>query len=150
MSNYHHQSYCRVEPHSDAAKRVSDTYNLHRTAGDALGIEAVGKWFACRLDEGTSDGVLYDSKSDCIRHQHHNEQMYMFSKIVPSTMTYCDAEVMLRVSRRAYDKGLRLVDPDHANGGKELIKRNTTEDMLALARGFATNLILPSGFRKGR
>ena len=54
--------------HDDAAKRIYDTYHLHRTA-DQFG--ALGKWFAAALNDGTTDGQIYDSRKDAILHQHH-------------------------------------------------------------------------------
>ena len=41
--------------HEDAARRVADTYMLHRLAGGRLG--SVGKVFAVALHDGSSDGV---------------------------------------------------------------------------------------------
>jgi len=126
--------------HTDAAKRLSDTYNLHRIA---LGLNAVGKWFAASLAEGRTDDVLYDSKLDCVIHQHHNERWYTFIKIVPASMRPCEAEVMLTTARRLYDKGMRMTDPDHKHGGPDLIQRLTVEDALAQMRGVVTNLKMP-------
>lgn len=136
-----HISMCQSKllGHSDAARRLADTFNLHRVA-DPHG--SVGKWFAVRLHDGTGDGVLYDSKVECVRHQHHNEQYYAFVKIVPLTMNVCDAEIYLSVARRAYDAGLRMTDPHDKHGGRELIKRSSIEDQLSLARGFVTNVTL--------
>ncbi len=137
-----HSDWCPTKAlaHSDAAKRLSDTFNLHRVAAQ---YDSINKWFAVRLHDGTSDGVLYDSKSDCIRHQGHNEQFYAFIKIIPCMMTPCEAEVLLNVHRRAYDAGFRLTDPDHPKGGRQLIQRVTVEDQLALAKGQVRNVILP-------
>lgn len=136
---------CLIHPkgHSDAAKKLSDTYNLHRIAIDTFGIANLGRWFACALADGETDGVLYDSKIDAVRHQGHNEDFYVYVKISPSTMTQCDAEIYLGVWRRAYDAGLRLTERDSSNGGRELIKRNSREDQYALVRGIAQNLIIP-------
>ncbi len=135
-----HEHWCKKGVHSDAAKRLSDTYNLHRIV---LGLDAVGKWFAVSLSEGKGDDVLYDSKRDCVRHQKHMEQYYTFIKIVPSGMKICEAEVMLTTARRLYDKGMRMTDPDHKAGGMDLIKRVAVEDQLAMLRGVAQNLRMP-------
>lgn len=137
-----HQSWCRQKAlgHSDAAKRLADTYNLHRMA---LDLDAVGKWFAVSLAEGRSDNVLYDSKVDCVRHQHHNESLYAFIKIAPPTMDACEAEVMLRTNRSLYDNGMRMADPDHKHGGPDVIKRLTVEDQLAQSLGINTGLVMP-------
>lgn len=128
---------CRsmLSGHSDAAKRVSDTYNLH-TSVDRYG--AIGKWFAVSLQEGISDGTLYDSKSDCVRHQHHNENYYAYISIKPRSMSVCDAEIFLNVQRRLYKVGLRMADPNDRHGGRELIKRASVEDMRSLVRSVET------------
>lgn len=130
-------------PHSDAAKRLRDTYSLHQIASDTAGRDAVGKWFASALEDGSSDGTLYDSKKECIRHQKHNEQRYTYIRIVPHTMNVCEAEVMLATARRLYASGLRMIDPDDRHGGKELIRRLTIEDQLAQMRGAVQNLRMP-------
>jgi len=137
-----HTPWCKMNNgrHSDAAKRLNDTYNLHRLA---LGDDAIGKWFAAALSDGDGDGVLYDHKIDCVRHQRHNETYYTYIKIVPPSMKICEAEVMLVTARRLYDKGMRMADPDHKHGGPDLITRLTAEDQLAQMRGRVTNLIMP-------
>lgn len=139
---YQHTAWCpsKMFGHTDAAKRVADTYNLHRIG---RGINAVKKWFAVSLSEGRSDDVLYDSKRDAVRHQRHMEQYYAFICIAPCDMKACEAEVILSTNRRLYDKGMRYADPDHHAGGPEVIKRLTVEDQLAAMRGRATNLLMP-------
>lgn len=135
-----HNRHCPIENrtglnlHSDAAKRVTDVYNLHRVA-DPYG--CIGFWIACALADGSSDGVLYETKQDAIRHQHHNENYYTFIQIVPSTMTECEAEVMLKVARMAYDKGWRITD---GLSRHDLIKRLGWEDQSALSNGIVTNV----------
>jgi hypothetical protein len=137
-----HEPWCQMKTmgHSDAAQRLYDTYNLHRMA---IGDNAIGKWFAVAMADGRSDNVLYDTKRECVRHQHHNEQYYAFVKIVPPSMRLCEAEVMLTTARKLFDGGLRMVDPDDKHGGKDVIKRLSVEDQLAQMRGHNTNLQMP-------
>jgi hypothetical protein len=137
-----HEQWCRKKTtdHSDAAKRLCDTYNLHRIA---IGDDAIGKWFAAALSDGDSDQVLYNSKVECVRHQRHNEQYYTYIKIIPPSMKVCEAEVMLTTARQLYDNGMRMTDPDHKHGGLDLITRLTAEDQLAQMRGVVTNLKMP-------
>ncbi len=137
-----HEPWCRMKlvNHTDPAKRLCDQYNLHKIGA---GINSVGKWIAVRLIDGSSDGVLYDSKRDAVRHQHHNEQLYTFVKIIPPSMNVCEAEVFMATARNLYDAGLRLTDPDDKHGGREVIKRSTVEDHLAQGRGVLQNLIMP-------
>lgn len=110
---------------TDAGKRVADEYALHRLA-DEYG--HIGKWFAVRLTDGTSDHVLYESKQSAVQHQHHNEDFYAFIQVGPWGMSARDADAFLAVQRRMYDAGLRMADPDSISGGKEVIKRATQED----------------------
>lgn len=125
-----HDRMCPVAGlgHSDAAKRVYDEYHLHRTA-DLYG--AVGKWIACALNDGTSDHVLYPSKSAAILHQHHNEMYYTYIQITQANMTVCSAEAMLSIARRLYDKGMRITDPQDAR--REPIRRVSSEDQTLFA-----------------
>ena len=118
----------KASEHTDAAKRVADTYALHRLA---VPLECVGHWFAVALNDGTSDGVLYPTKQECIRHQKHNEQWYAFVRMMPGTMTVCDAEIFLATHRKMYDAGLRMQDPDDRNGGRDIIPRVNQEDQFS-------------------
>lgn len=104
--------------HSDPAKRCADNVNMHF---QALGWAAVGKWCAIALQDGSSDHTLYDTRKAAVLHQHHNEQWFVFVKIIPEIMGYCEAETYLQFHRKAYDNGFRLTDPEAKNGGKELI-----------------------------
>jgi hypothetical protein len=120
-------------PHSDAAKRVRDTYNLHRAAGyegAAFGLDStLNKIFAVALADGTSDGVLYDTRHDAIRHQHHNEKWYAYLRVERYVMNACQAESVLKFHREAYDKGLVFVDREDARlSSMEIIPRMTRED----------------------
>lgn len=144
-----HQAQCdraRRTPfgdHSDAAKRISDTYRLHRTA---QGMTAIGRYFAAALADATTDNVLYDSKRDAVRHQHHNEQRYIFLAIGPFDLSPCEAEELLHLQRMFYDRGIRWTDPDHARGGREVVQRSTVEDQRSLAASIASGgRIRPSG-----
>lgn len=133
MSEHVHVPRCpgAAFGHSDAARRVADEYNMHRIANP---YGSIRKWCAFRLEDGTSDHVLYDSKSDCIRHQHNDESRMMFVCIAPATMSACDAEILLAMHRRMYENGVRLVDPDDRRGGRDVIRRAAREDMKAQLR----------------
>ena len=135
-----HTQWCRVAVHSDAAKKIYETYNMHRLfAGD----NGIRKWFASSLADGSSDNVLYDYKAECVRHQKHNEHDYTFIQVVPTSMNECEAEVVLLSARTLSKRGFRLADPDHKHGGREVIKRLTVEDQLAQIAGRNTNLVMP-------
>lgn len=94
--------------YSDAARHCADAVNLHVMVDH---VNAIGKWVAVRLADGESDGVLYDTKADAVRHQLH-ETMCAYVCIPPGGMPVADAEVYLRTMRQLYDAGYRLADPD--------------------------------------
>lgn len=104
--------------HDDAAKKCADNVNLHY---QSIGWDAVGKWCAVALNDGSSDHVLYDTRKEAVLHQHHNEQWFVFVKIIPEVMGYCEAQTFLDFHRKAYDAGFRLVDPEHPHGGRVMI-----------------------------
>lgn len=117
----------------DAAKRVSDIVNnlgTHKTFE-----ELVNGWIALRLSDGTWDGVLYDSRHAAVSHQ-SNEFLcaYLSTRSAQSGMTVRDAHTFLAFHRAAYDAGFRLPDPDHSNGGKELIVPATKQDVRSQVR----------------
>lgn len=130
---------------SDAAKRASDEYNLHRVA-DPFG--NIGKWIAVRLSDGTSDHVLYDSKTSAVRGQHHNENFYAYVQIGPWPFSPNDAETYLRKNREMYDAGFRLADRNAENGGLDAIPRITEVDernrfAALFGKGKPSNIIIP-------
>lgn len=135
-----HDSYCRTLEHSDPAKRIFDTYSLHRLA-DPIG--NLGRWFAVAIADGTTDNVLYDNRGDAVRGQRHNEFYYCYIQIVPSSMTVCAAEIFLSGVRKTYDARKALMDRNHRAGGLEIIPRLTIEDELNQQNGRTTNLIVP-------
>jgi hypothetical protein len=135
-----HTHYCRTLEHSDAAKRIADTFSLHRIA-DPIG--NVGRWFAVAIADGTTDNVLYGSRGEAVKYQHHNEWYFAYIQIVPATMSICDAEIFLSGVRKTYDARKALMDRDHPQGGLEIIPRLTVEDQRAQIAGIPTNLIVP-------
>lgn len=126
--------------HSDAAKRCSDAYALHLTAGMHLTPNPhVGKFIAIRLADGGSDLVLYDSYRDAVRHQKHAEQWRAYIRIVPHAMTLCAAESFLRVHRLFFERGWRLPDAGDASGGRTPILLEARESQDALIRALERN-----------
>ena len=115
--------YARPEGggHSDAAKRMSDHYNLHKAAGAIL-----GWWLAFALADGAHDGEAYQTKQEAVRHQHHDEWWSTFVKIGPASMSVCQAESLLYMGRQ--QARLKLPDRDDKRGGYDVIPRLTIED----------------------
>jgi hypothetical protein len=127
--------------HSDAAKRVADTYMIHRIASPGLG--SVGKVFAVALADGSSDMTLYDTMADCIRHQRHNAKWYAYLRVGREDMTVCNAASILKVHRDADAAGLKFVDRDDPSFGYELIPRLAQEDQQRMTRALAAKTWIP-------
>jgi len=107
--------------HSDAAKRLSDTYNLHVVAGARR-----GSVFAYSLADASTDHVLYDSREDAVRHQHHNEANRGYVRIGAGRMTVCEAAAVIRWDRHA--ARLAAAQLGEKSGGLEVIPRLTIEE----------------------
>jgi hypothetical protein len=100
----------------DRARRCSDVVNMHvlahvPAAGGPPDWNGPTPWVAIRLGDGSSDGVLYDSKAAAIKHQLHENQCAYVS-IPPDGMTVKQALVYLHYTQQMYEAGLRLADPD--------------------------------------
>lgn len=91
---------------SDAARRMADAVNIHLAA---VGLAAVGKWVACRLSDGVSDQVLYDTKRHAVRHQVH-EQLCAYVHVPVTGMTAAQAQRYLDFTRQCYDNGIRIIN----------------------------------------
>jgi hypothetical protein len=94
---------------SDAARRMCDSINIHVAA---LGEAASGQWVAIKLSDGGSDGVLYATRKEAIKHQVHEKQC-LYVRIPPfgDMMTAKEAQALLNLNRSLYDAGYRLQDP---------------------------------------
>jgi len=139
-----HENRCPLNgtnlEHTDTAKRVSDSYRLHRLA-DPIG--SIGHWFAVALANGRSDGQLYDTRKECVTHQHHNELYYAYIQIIPGDMNPCQSESFMATHRKLYDAGIKLTDREHRTGGRSLIPRVAIEDQQALMRSILSGGKLP-------
>lgn len=116
--------YARPEGggHTDAAKRLSDTYNLHRAV---LGLAGAGV-MAISLADGTSDGQLYPDRETAVAHQHHNERWFAYIRLQAPSMSVCEAESVMRWQRQA--NKLAPAQLGEKNGGLEVIPRLNLED----------------------
>jgi hypothetical protein len=119
------------------AKRVSDTYNMHRAV---LGFSAKGV-IALALADGTSDGTVYDNRESAVAHQRHNERWYAYIKINAPSMSICEAESVMRWQRQA--AALAPADRDSRNGGLEVIPRLSVEGQERQLAAMAGRVNLP-------
>src|SRR6185437_15721115 len=95
---------CRysIKGHSDAAKRISDAATLAWVFRGWEG--SVGKWMAFKLEDGSTDHTVDDTKRDAILHV-STELHYAFFTLHPWGMTVCESEIMLQFTRDAVKRG---------------------------------------------
>lgn len=75
--------------------------------------ELMTKWVAIRLQDGGSDGNLYDSREDAIRHQIDERFCaYVCMGAMMQGAKPLDCAIYLEVHRQAYDSGMRLHEPE--------------------------------------
>lgn len=85
-------------------QRFATAHNIARMLG------AEGRWIAARISDGSTDGTVYDTMEDAVRHQLHETQAY-YCQIQPGHMTDREATQLLRVAERLYDAGGRFLSP---------------------------------------
>ena len=94
-----------LEPQcGDAARRMASAVTLAAMNGGA------GRWLAVRLQDGGSDHVLYDRRSDAMSHQLSPEYA-TYVLVPPDGMTTGQADRVLGFWRDCYGAGFRAVDP---------------------------------------
>ena len=101
---------CMHITETDAAKRMANIINGYVTFVHPW--ELKSKWVAIKLVDGGSDGVLYDSREDAIRHQ-SDERFYAFvcmGAMMSGAKPY-DCAIYLEFHREAYDANMRLHEP---------------------------------------
>jgi hypothetical protein len=94
---------------TDAAKRFSDAINLIITVHKAWEIKTA--WIAVKLEDGSCNATLYDTRAAAITHQ-SDERLYCYFPIgnFMNGLTPLDAQLILTLQRHAYDQGFRITD----------------------------------------
>ena len=103
---------------TDEAKRISDIVNAYLvfTPHDEL----MTKWIAIKLADGSTDGTLYDSRRDAIRHQLSPEYCaYLSFRNIPNGITPSESGRYLAWARGVAKAGGIMPDPDEQFGGPE-------------------------------
>ena len=113
---------------TEEGRRASDIINGHLVAQP----DCWNRWVALRLSDGGSDGVLYDTRGDAIRHQLH-ESLCAYVQIPPDGMPPDDASQFLLITAKFYDKGFRLTDPEDP---REPIMPYTDEELARVVADF--------------
>lgn len=116
--------------HSDAAKRLSDTYNMHRAAGTTRG------WIAVSYSDGRGGLTVYDTRAEAVADCWPFEDRFFYCTLAQRSMTVCAAESVLRYKRIMAE--MERPDRDMPAGGLEVIPRLAIEDQEAQIRAVRT------------
>ena len=111
----------------EAATRFKDAVDLHLSA---LEWDAVGRWVAPRLDDGTTDNTLSDTREDAVRGQGAAANDHWYWQIAPDGVTAGEAEYGVRWARQCHAAGLT----ESQRAGQELIMPLPREDIAAQLR----------------
>jgi hypothetical protein len=114
----------------DAAKRCWE--QVKNVAVHTEWAERINSFITVKLSDGSTDGVLYATKRDAVRHCHGNEQWFAFFSFRSAPEGFGspkEAAIFLAWHRMAYDAGARLPDPDDARGGPDLIMPDAVEHL---------------------
>lgn len=90
----------------DAARRVSDACRQAIVDGYR------GQWMAFALEDGTTDGTRYLTRSDVVRHHGNKARMFMYVRIPWDDVTERAAAVYLRAHRQLAELGQHMVDDE--------------------------------------
>ena len=89
----------------EAGARMADVLNAVVIAN---GIAATGRWLAFRLEDGTSDKVIYDTRADAVRFQ---RAPCWFEQLRPCGYSADECAMTLQYARALYAASWRPDDP---------------------------------------
>jgi hypothetical protein len=112
---------------TDAARRMADQVNAQITFRNSWDLRNC--YMAFRLEDGSTDGVLYDSKQDAMRFTDEQYHAYFCFRQGIGGISPLDCQVFLDVHRWAYENGMRLNDPDLRHS-PEIIVSNRGYDIM--------------------
>lgn len=102
----------------DRSRRVSDSFNARITFMKWDEIQHA--WMAFKLSDGSTDGNVYYSRREAIRHQTDERVCaYIAFKNCPNGISPSEAGRFMFYTEQAYKAGGVLPDPDQQFGGPE-------------------------------
>jgi hypothetical protein len=112
---------------TDAAKRMCYAINnaIAHNGWDTLN----NGYMAFRLDDGTTNGTVYDSKRDAIRFTDEQYHAYFCFRQAMGGANPRDCQLFLDVNRHAQEHGGHLRDPD-AERAPSIILPTRAHDLL--------------------
>lgn len=117
--------------HTDAAKRFSDTYNLHHAAGVSSG------WIAIAYADGSGGQDVFDTREEAVEHMWPHDDRYFYCTLAAApTLSICAAESLLRYKRIMSE--VEKPERGAPHGGLEVVQFLTAEDRAEQVRAATT------------
>lgn len=125
---------------SPAGERLAEAHADARRRGGE------GRWIAAKLSDGRTDGNIYDTREEAIRHQLH-ETLCCYVLVQPGLMPPREASEWLRLNRQIYDAGYRISDSDTLS---PIVGQGDFAQRARIAQGLqeAARAQLPAGGRR--
>lgn len=130
----------------EAGRRMADALNEQITSRDFDEIKM--SFMAFKIADGSTDGVLYPSKTKAAQYQKGGEYTCYYAALrnMLGGANYRDCAIMIKFARDAYQSGFRLIDPEHRWGGPDIAVNTATHDVaLKRIRLSEINLALQRG-----
>jgi len=96
----------------DAAARMRDAINLHVFAGNTGIRERHLQWLAINLEDGRSDGNVYESRRDAVRHTRNLSKGWFFPKLGQEQMGERESIIVLQMARQAFKNGVVFAEEE--------------------------------------
>lgn len=90
----------------DAAARMREAVNLHVVAGALGARERRLCWLAIKLEDGRSDGELYESRADAVRHTTNKSRGWFYVLLGVDSMGERESIIVLQQARQAFKAGV--------------------------------------------
>jgi hypothetical protein len=87
-----------LQKETDAAQRIVDAVSLALIANSDI-LTNVGKWMAFKLEDGSTDHVIYDSKQDALDDKKSRCKDFCYLKIDPHGIPLKHAMHFLKINR---------------------------------------------------
>lgn len=96
----------------DAGKRLADGVSLALLSETDV-MDVVNKWMTFKLEDGSTNHVLYDTKDEAVRDMKGRSKDHCYLKITPDGITQKDACGFLRINRHPM---IDTTAPEHVIG----------------------------------
>lgn len=98
---------------TESIKRMMDNVNLHVQARIAAAKDGANpQYVAIRLQDGSSNGQLYDSRRHAAYDTRNDPNTCFFVKVGIDPMPFREAAVVLQMNRQAYRAGVRFAEEE--------------------------------------